>query len=274
MRCAVLGSPIEHSLSPTLHRAAYTELGLEWTYDAIEVTEAGLGEFLDSCGAEWRGLSLTMPLKRAVQPLLSDRDALTAATGVANTVVLDDRGRHGLNTDIPGAIAAIREKAGPSFRANSAVVLGGGATAASLLWALGDLGCTEATLVVRDVARASETLDVVARHPRSLSVVPVALGEFEGASADVLASTIPAAAQTPELIGALDASLVFEAIYDPWPTPLAAASEAQGRAVVTGLDLLVHQAAIQFCAMTGSDAPVVDVMRSAGLAELARRSRR
>ncbi len=173
-RCAVVGSPIAHSLSPALHRAAYAELGLDWTYDHVEVDSAGLEEFVAGLDESWRGLSLTMPLKRTVVPLLDTRDDWVRLSGVANTLVLDEGGRHGFNTDIPGAIAAMQERL-PS-PARSAVVLGGGATATSVLLALAESGCTTATVLVRDPARAEETVAVVSAHPRApeLSVGTIA----------------------------------------------------------------------------------------------------
>src|SRR3954452_17646987 len=120
-RCAVLGSPIAHSLSPALHRAAYAELGLDWSYDAIEVDSAGLEAFVAGLGADWRGLSLTMPLKRTVMPLLDEAEAWAEASGAANTVVLDEGRLLGHNTDIPGAVAALVESGAGPLR--TAVVL-------------------------------------------------------------------------------------------------------------------------------------------------------
>ena len=116
-RCAVLGDPIEHSLSPVLHRAAYAALGLDWTYDAVRVAAGDLASYVDGLGEEWRGLSLTMPLKREVVPLLTSYDRWTEVSGAANTVLLDeDGGRHGLNTDVPGAAAALAEAIGEPVR--------------------------------------------------------------------------------------------------------------------------------------------------------------
>jgi shikimate dehydrogenase len=259
-RCAVLGSPIGHSLSPVLHRAAYDALGLDWQYDAVEVREDGLAGFLDGLDESWRGLSLTMPLKRAVMPLLDEASDRARQAGAANTVVLDGGRRVGHNTDIPGAAAAIAERYdGPL---GSATVLGGGATAASVLLALADLGCTSASLMVRDPSRAGETLEAVARHPRAPQV-DVRLLDDPGEPGDVLVSTIPAAAQTPALVALAErAGVVFEVVYDPWPTPLAAAALQQGRPLVSGLDLLVHQAAFQVELMTGLPAPMA-AMRAA-----------
>jgi shikimate dehydrogenase len=268
-RCAVLGSPIEHSLSPVLHRAAYAELGLDWTYDAIEVDEAGLEDFVSGLGAEWRGLSLTMPLKRGVLPLLDEADEWARASGAANTVVLEGNRRLGHNTDVPGAVAALTERsAGPFARA---VVLGGGATATSLLLALSEVGCNEAILLVREPDRARATLEAVARRGRG-PVVEVGRLTDEFEPPDVIASTIPAEAQTAELVGrSREAGVVFEVVYDPWPTPVAAAALADGRLLVGGLDLLVHQAALQVRLMTGRDASVA-VLRAAGERALAERT--
>ena len=175
IRCAVLGSPIAHSLSPVLHRAAYAELGLDGEYTAIEVHEDGLADFVAGLDAGWRGLSLTMPLKRAVMPLLDDADRWATVSGAANTVVFDDGARHGYNTDVPGAIAALTERSSGPW--DEAVVLGGGATAASVLLALAELGCNRARLLVRNPERAGETLDAVARHAPGLAVEVGLLGD-------------------------------------------------------------------------------------------------
>ena len=221
-RCAVVGSPIAHSLSPALHRAAYAELGLDWTYDHVEVDSAGLEEFVEGLDDEWRGLSLTMPLKRTVVPLLDTSDDWVRLSGVANTLVLDEGSRHGFNTDIPGAIAAMQERL-PS-PARSAVVLGGGATATSVLLALAELGCTTARVLVRDPARAEETIAVVSAHPHAPELSVGTLAELAGTEADLLVSTIPGEAQTPDLLAACaQIPAVFEVVYDPWPTPLAQA---------------------------------------------------
>lgn len=266
----MLGRPVAHSLSPVLHRAAYAALGLDWRYDAVEVGSEDLAAFLASLDPTWRGLSLTMPLKRTVVPLLDEADDLVALSGVANTVLLADGRRRGANTDVPGAVAALRERtAGPL---GSAVVLGGGATATSVLLALAELGCREATVLVRDPARAVETVDAVSRHPDAPRVRVATLGT--GVEADVLVSTLPTTAQTAQLLDTVRAPVVFEVVYDPWPTPLAARALAEGRLLIGGLDLLVHQAALQVALMTGVALPDVPLarMRAAGEDTLRRRS--
>jgi shikimate dehydrogenase len=278
-RCGVLGDPIAHSLSPVLHRAAYAELGLDWTYDAHRVASGGLGAFLSGLGPEWRGLSLTMPLKREALGLvdrLSDRARLA---GAVNTVVLEDDGsRSGDNTDLPGAVAAIREST--TFPLATAAILGGGATATSVGLALADLGVRAITVAVRDEARATETLTALRRHPAEpeVRVTSLADGQWSarpdlpaaGSTVDVVVSTVPASAQTPELVAACaGVPVVFDVLYDPWPTPLAAS--AGGRVLVGGLDLLVHQAALQVELFTGLRASLA-TMREAGESALAARS--
>ena len=115
MKAAVLGKPIAHSLSPALHRAAYRELGFDdWTYDLVECDEAGLPAYIESRGREWAGLSLTMPLKRTVLPLLDHVDPMAAATGGANTVVFRPDGRYGYNTDVQGIVDALTEAGAPA----------------------------------------------------------------------------------------------------------------------------------------------------------------
>lgn len=269
--CAVLGSPIEHSLSPVLHRAAYAVLGLDdWRYSAVDVDESELPRFLGSLDASWRGLSLTMPLKRTVVPLLDELDDWARVSGAANTVVIDDGVRTGFNTDVPGAIAALRERAAGPF--TNAVVLGGGATAASMLLALGELGCEYARLLVRDPERAVQTVETVARAAHGPVIGVGTLGDPVGA-VDVLVSTIPADAQTPELVSSAEGCpVVFEVVYDPWPTPLAAAALVSGQILVSGLDLLINQAALQVELMTTLPAPLAS-MRAAGEGALAARIR-
>lgn len=267
--CGVLGDPVAHSLSPVLHRAAYGALGLDWSYGAHRVPAGGLQAFVSALDETWRGLSLTMPLKREATTLADTLSDLAVRSGAVNTLVLDDvdgvRRLAGHNTDIPGAVAAIRERTDRSLR--RAVILGGGATATSLGLALASMGVTAIDLLVRAPERARETTDVL-EALEDAPQVRVRRLDDEVDAADVVVSTVPAAAQTPEMVARLaDAPVLFEAVYDPWPTPLVAAADGT---VVSGLDLLVHQACLQFELFTHLDAPL-DVMRSAGERALAER---
>ena len=268
----MLGDPVGHSLSPVLHRAGYAELGMGWHYDAHRVPAGGLALFVAGLGDEWRGLSLTMPLKREALDLcdrLTDRARLA---GAVNTLVLEvDGTRVGDNTDLPGAAAAIRERTSTPLA--SAVILGGGATASSIGLALIDLGVRTVEVLVRDKTRAAQTVDVLRGHDAGADVRTGRLDAHDDLAADIVVSTIPADAQGDALVARCGAvPVVFEALYDPWPTPLAA-SVLQGRGertLIGGLDLLVHQAAMQFDLFTGLRAPL-EIMRAAGRRALAER---
>jgi len=269
VRCAVLGDPVAHSLSPALHRAAYVETGLDWSYDAVRVPVGGLAGFVSGLDPEWRGLSVTAPLKREALAIGDDVSDGARHAGAANTLVLDGGRRIADNTDVPGAVSALREKL--SQPPVVATILGGGATAASTALALCELGVGSLTLLVRSPDKALDTLAAIDRHPARPAVRLGVLGS-DPVVGDVVVSTIPATAQTPDLVERCALiPVVFDVVYDPWPTPLAAA--AADRVLVTGLDLLVHQAALQFVLFTGRAAPV-QTMRSAGeMALVARGSR-
>lgn len=267
-RHAVVGDPVEHSLSPTLHRAGYAALGIEATYDAVRVPSGELAQFVAGLGAQWRGLSVTAPLKREALALADEVSDLAVLAGGANTLVRADGGWFADNTDVPGAVAAIRERfAGAS---DTAMILGGGATAASVGLALADLGIGRIVVAARNPVNAADAVAAIRSHPAAPDVVVVPLDEA-GATGGVLVSTVPARAQTPELVErVLPADVVFEVTYNEWPTPLVAAAQRQGVTVVSGLDLLVHQAVLQFGMFTGHDGPL-DAMRAAGEAALAAR---
>jgi len=261
LRAAVLGKPIAHSLSPVLHRAAYQALGIagEWTYEKVECGERELPEVL---GRGWAGLSLTMPLKRAVLPLLDHVEPLAAEVGGANTVVFAEDGRHGYNTDVPGMIAAL---AGIGVvKADGATILGAGATACAALAALRELGLTEAMVLVRDQARAGDLLAAARRLGMAVDLRPLTTELRNG---DLLISTLPAGAadfisERPMVSRSLPMALL-DVVYAPWPTRLALAAERAGVPVASGGDLLLHQAARQVELMTGrSPAPVAE-MRAA-----------
>jgi shikimate dehydrogenase len=272
VRAAVLGSPIAHSLSPVLHTAAYTAAGLDgWTYSAIECDEARLPGFIASRDGRWAGLSLTMPLKRAVLPLLDHTEPLAVQVGGANTVVFADGERHGYNTDVPGMVTALAE-AGVTAPA-SATILGAGATACAALAALRATGLAAAVVHVRDQARADDLLAAAERLDMAVDLRPFGSQVRDG---DLLISTVPAGAAdlyAERAFGPpLGPAAVLDVVYSPWPTALAQAAAKSGVAVVSGFDLLLHQAARQVELMTGVEPAPVPAMRAAGQSELARRA--
>lgn len=263
-RCAVLGSPIAHSLSPALHRAAYAELGLDWDYGRFEVAEDGLAPFVAGCDGSWRGLSLTMPLK-VVALGLGRVEPLAARVGAANTLVFEDDGSRTLhNTDVPGLVWALGEVGVTAVE--RATLLGAGATARSTVVSLSRLGAREVTVLARTPARAEPLVALGA----SLGLAVVVLGwDAPLPPADVLLNTaVAGAADAVAARAAASAPVVFDALYDPWPTALATAAEAAGCRVVNGLDLLVGQALVQVELMTGRTVPAATLM-AAGRAALA-----
>ncbi|MGD0703213.1 MAG: shikimate dehydrogenase [Trebonia sp.] len=275
MKAAVLGKPIAHSLSPALHRAAYRELGFDdWTYDLVECDEAGLPGYVRSRGQEWAGLSLTMPLKTAVLPLLDHVDQMAAATGGANTVVFRPEGRYGYNTDVQGIVDALTE-AGVAVP-GSVAIIGAGATACSALAAVGELGAPGADVFLRDPARATGVLATAGRLALRVRLRPLEdLKHGEAVAPDLLISTVPAGAADfyaeRTVLSAAPPVAVMDVVYHPWPTPLAEAAARAGSIVASGFAMLLHQAAAQVELMTGKPAPL-EAMREAGEAELASRA--
>jgi len=265
-RAAVLGMPVEHSLSPVLHHAAYAALGLGgWHYGRHAVDEAGLAGFVDGLGPEWAGLSLTMPLKRMALEVADEVAPDATAIGAANTLVRCGSGWHAANTDVAGIVATLHEAGITAVR--RAVVLGAGGTAQAALAALRRLGETAPTVLVRDPARAGALRDTAER----LSVAPQVIGGFPDhpvldaalSEADVVISTLPAGAADALARRAWDpTTAVLDVIYAPWPTQLARGAATAGCRVAGGLDVLLHQAVDQVELMTGRPGPTA-AMRAA-----------
>jgi shikimate dehydrogenase len=268
-RAAVLGHPVAHSLSPVLHTAAYQALGLDgWQYSAIDTTIEELPALVRDLDLGWAGLSLTMPLKHAIIPLVDHVEPLAQAVGAVNTVLVSPARcgvtLTGTNTDVYGLVEALREGLGSrTARIENAVVLGGGATAASTLAALGELGCTSPRVLVRSLARTAELQEAAARMgvtPRYEVLEAVAaVGAMR--LADVVVSTMPAHAADPiaqafAMHGAAPSGVLLDVVYDPRPTALAQAWAAAGGTVVGGERMLLHQAVEQVRLMTGRPAPL------------------
>ncbi len=275
-RAAVLGHPVAHSLSPVLHRAAYRALGLEgWTYDILDTPQDRLPAVLAGLDAGWAGVSLTMPLKQVVLPLLDHVEPLAEVIGVVNTVLVHGPASSlvGTNTDVHGVVQALREGLG-NRPVGSAIVLGAGATAASTLAALAELGQVRAEVLARSMARAGLTMRAAHRmgvDPRVGVMGPTSRVAENVLAAGVVVSTLPPRA-ADELAAALVAltsgdaegsrgrhridGVLLDCAYDPRPTALAAAWAAGGGTVVGGERMLLHQATEQVRLMTGETAPL------------------
>ncbi|MHC1557424.1 shikimate dehydrogenase [Actinomycetospora sp. C-140] len=266
MRAAVLGSPVAHSRSPALHRAAYAALGLDdWTYEAVECTAEELPAYVRGRDGSWAGFSVTMPGKRAALEIATTASLRARRVGAANTLVHRGDGWAADCTDVDGVAGALRaagvRDVPPTVFATDVVVLGSGATASAALGGVYDVGAQGVTLVARDPERAAGTLDVARSFGfarRAVTWEDLVPGDLSSATA--LINTTPAGAIDPalaeRLVAALPAwSVVLDAVYHPWPTPLAAAAADRGLAVATGLDMLLHQAFGQVEQFTGSAAP-------------------
>lgn len=277
---AVIGSPIEHSLSPVIHRAAWAQIGIDgWEYRRLEQDADSLPRFICGLGGDCAGLSVTMPCKQAVMPLLDAIDPLASAVGAVNTVVPSSGILAGFNTDVTGIASAIRRACSQADRVlpTSAVVLGARATASSALAALGELGIVTSTVAAR---RFGGPGSVVAASSRlGVSIDQVLWSDRDAvlravSGADLVISTLPAGVADPlaEHMTVREGQILLDVVYSPRETALRSAFERNGGIVAEGTDMLIFQAAAQVQLMTGR-APKTDVMRGALEAELARRAR-
>lgn len=277
---AVIGSPIEHSLSPVIHRAAWAQIGVDgWEYRRLEQDADSLPRFIGGLGGDCAGLSVTMPCKQAVMPLLDVIDPLASAVGAVNTVVPSSGILAGFNTDVTGIASAIRRACSQADRVlpTSAVVLGARATASSALAALGELGIVTSTVAAR---RFGGPGSVVAASSRlGVSIDQVLWSDRDAvlravSGADLVISTLPAGVADPlaEHMTVREGQILLDVVYSPRETALRSAFERNGGIVAEGTDMLIFQAAAQVQLMTGR-APKTDVMRGALEAELARRAR-
>ena len=263
-RCAVWGSPVVHSLSPVLHRAAYAALGLtDWEYARRDVDEAAFPDAFGGLDGSWRGLSLTMPLKEVGLRAARTVTPLAAATGAANTLVRDADDPSAWtahNTDVHGIRTALALAGCPA--PSSLLVLGSGATARSALAAITS-PLARVVFMVRDRVRP-ETLAQARAAGTAVEVVP--MGRWEAVrDVDAVVSTVPPSSVTGlERLDRLDHAsartprgpAVLDVVYGTGRTPLQRAAAAQGWPVAEGTDMLLHQATEQVRLMTGLPAPL------------------
>jgi shikimate dehydrogenase len=251
-RAAVCGKPIGHSLSPVIHSAGFAAAGLlDWSYTAIECAEAELPDLVRGLGPEWAGLSLTMPLKAVGLAIAGSASRVATATGAANTLVRRADGSwYADNTDVSGMVRVLTDAGLPAHP--TVTVLGGGGTARAALAAAARLGTAEVTVV----ARRPSVLAELSPAADALGVRLTVVGWADAAAAfdaDAVISTVPkgAADELAAVVRWRPGMVLFDAIYDPWPTPLAAAASVRNVRVMSGLDLLLAQALGQFEQFTG-----------------------
>lgn len=252
-KAAVLGSPVAHSRSPQLHLAAYRALGLDdWTYDRIECTAEELPSLVGGFGPEWVGVSVTMPGKFAALRFADERTARAELVGSANTLVRTGAGWRADNTDVDGVTGALGSRT-----VRRAVVVGSGGTAPAAVVALAGLGATALTVVARSPAKSVRLIDLGERLGMSTVLRDFTAPDLPTtvAAADVLVSTIPADVAEQSAAVFARTPVLLDAIYEPWPTPLARAVTAAGGEAISGLQMLLHQAFSQVEQFTGRPAP-------------------
>ena len=268
----MIGSPVRHSLSPTLLNAAFAAEGLDWVYAAFEVPEGKGGDAVAAMRAlGLGGLSVTMPHKAAAHDAVDGRTEVAAALGAVNCVFRDGDRLVGDNTDGPGFLDALVHDQGVDVRGRRCVVLGAGGAGRAVARALGGAGAAEVVVVNRSPGPAARAAELAGRAGR-------VGGPSDVGSADLVVNATPlgmAGGGPPELPAdpaLLDArQVVVDLIYHPADTPLLQAARARGATTVNGLGMLVHQAAHAFTRWTGRPAPI-SVMRAAVAAELAARA--
>lgn len=265
-KLAVLGSPISHSRSPRIHEAAYAELGLAWSYDAIDVSEGEFDAFISGRGSEWLGFSVTMPLKRKAFEISTTVDAAASATTSVNTLKRLDNIWAGFNTDVPGIETCVMQLKLTKMR--SAVVLGAGATAASVIYALGQMGFETIFVVARRRTQADELVSRFETASTSIRSVQLPTDSTDAdrslrlqtliAGADLLINTLPGevVSHFPLIESLAPLPALFDISYDPWPSPLSARWDEAKVPYVHGLDLLVQQALLQVRIFVHGDAGI------------------
>ena len=251
-KAGVLGSPVAHSRSPQLHLAAYRALGLsDWTYERIECGADELPGLVGGFGPQWVGVSVTKPGKFAALRFADEHTPRAEQVGSANTLLRTRRGWRADNTDVDGVAGALGPVSG------RALVCGSGGTAPAAVVALAEHGVSGITVVARNPDKAARLVDLGTRigaPTRFCGLDSEGLAE-EVAAAQVLVSTIPADVAARYAGTFAPVPVLLDAVYDPWPTPLAAAVAATGGRVISGLQMLLHQAFAQVEQFTGQPAP-------------------
>ena len=235
---AVIGSPIDHSLSPRIHSVAYEYLGLDWDYARFEVKEDGLGSFLANSGAHLSGLSVTMPLKNEAADLAMTRDLIVERLGVANTLVKTDAGYSAYNTDVFGIQKAL---AGAwSEGVTSIAILGAGATAQSALYATSIMANSAQVVVyARNVSRTEEIMALATSLGVSLEVRD--LGSYS-TSQDLTISTIPSSS-LDDLVSGVQQGWLLNASYSSKDSVFT--SQFGPERAISGETMLIWQAIAQ-----------------------------
>jgi shikimate dehydrogenase len=273
--CGVIGDPIEHSLSPTIHNAAFNHLKLDFVFLAFRVKAAELESAMRGMhGLGIHGLNVTMPHKSTVTAYLDEVDSTVKFLGSANTILNKDGKLSGFNTDGAGALKALREN-GTELHEKKALLLGAGGAAKAIAFSLAqEVG--ELAILNRTAGKAKELAEALGRVSDK-KVVGGALSSDAIAAnlrdSDVLINATnvgmhPEANQSIVPPQWLRSDLtVMDIVYNPVETKLAKDAKAAGAKVISGVEMLIYQGAASFEIWTGRSAPI-EVMRRAALNKL------
>lgn len=268
--CAVIGDPVEHSLSPLIHNAAFEALGLDYAYVAFHVKRGQVGDAIRGARAlGLRGLSVTIPHKVDVIPHLDAIDPVAEGVGSVNTVVREDGRLVGHSSDGAGAIRAL-EEAGAHPAGRRVLLLGSGGAARAIAFALSTLAPPPRVHVLGIERPELErlALDLRARTRLEPSIDDLGRASLASAMAEaeivIHATPVGMAPESGESLVPADlfrrGQVVFDVVYTPLETRLLREARAAGALAVAGLGMFVHQAAVQFELWTGERAPA-ELMR-------------
>jgi len=268
-KVGVIGWPIEHTLSPVIHNAAFIALGMDWVYVPLRVATARLPAALDGLGAlGFAGANVTMPHKTRAAELVPDLSHDARLLRAVNTIVVGTDGLAGHNTDALGFERFLREDTGfdPSGRAALLFGAGGGARACALALSRG--GLAELSVAVREPSRGENLRATLEGSGTALRVVSI--DDVSEVHAGLIVNATPLGVHGERLpLPSLVPGVVgVDLLYRPSATPFQAEIREGGGSVFGGLGLLLHQAAISFELWTGQTPPL-SVMSAAALGELA-----
>ena len=260
---AVIGDPVSHSLSPRLHNAAFTALGLDWLYVACHVPEGHGAEAVEEMRSlGFKGLSVTMPHKAAVASAVDALSATAAKLGVVNCVRVEDDRLIGENTDGIGLLNSIQTQMAIDVEGLRVVILGAGGAARSVALAMVESGSTVG-ICNRTHSSAEQIVEIVGG---TSSVVQQ--NAIKDAELIINATPIGMAANDPMPFDAdllRDGQSVVDLIYEPSKTTLLKEAEARGLRTLNGLGMLLHQAGEQFRLWTGQQPPIKAMAESVGM---------
>jgi len=282
----VIGHPVEHSLSPTMHNAAISHLGVDFVYLPFPVKPGDLKAAIAGFAAIGvRGFSITIPHKQAILPLLSSVSPIARSIGAVNTVYLTDKGWCGTNTDVEGFLAPLQTPLTPPYQGGDwsqkvAVILGNGGAARAVVAGCAQLGCAEIHVVGRSEQNLGEFQQSWVNSPMPVQNLQVHTWDKLSmliSQADLLVNTTPVGMypqgeKSPIDWGAIDrisaGAIVYDLIYNPNPTQFLKDAQLRGARAIDGLPMLVQQGAAALKIWLDRESVPVDVMRQALLLHL------